>query len=234
MKKRLIKEDKGIVVAADVESTKQLNKLVESTCNVNGIVAYKVGSLLGLKLGLPGAVGIIKQHTDLPVIYDHQKAGTDIPNLGQGFAEVVADAGAEAVILFPFGGVETEERWIEACQAEELTVLVGGHMTQSKFLQSEDGFIADTGPGDMYIIAAEKGVRDFVFPGNKIEFVREYKKLLEGRLGKGNFDVYAPGFITQGGIISEFAKAAGNRWRAIVGSAIYKASDMEKAAQVRG
>lgn len=45
--------------------------------------------------------------------------------------------------------------------------------------------------------------------------------------------LYAPGFIDQGGIITECGKVAGENWHAIVGSAIYKKEtrdEMKKAA----
>jgi orotate phosphoribosyltransferase len=104
-------------------------------------------------------------------------------------------------------------------------------MTQKKFLASEEGFIADSAPEKIYSIAAKNGVRDFVVPGNKVEFVQKYRELLENLLGQGNFVLYAPGFIAQGGDISETGKVAGENWHPIVGSAIYKAENKREAAK---
>ena len=229
---RLIKENRAVVVAADVKRIEDLEELVRETCEVEGIGGYKVGAILALRYGLTEIVNKIREYTSLPIIYDHQKAGTDIPQLGEKFAEVVAESGVDGIILFPFGGAATEREWIRACQDAGLVVLVGGHMTQKEFLAWEGGFIADGAPKRMYEIAAEWKVRDFVVPGNKIEFVRLYRKLLERKLGKGNFALWAPGFIAQGGVITKYALAAGPIWRAIVGSAIYKAKDKKKAAQI--
>lgn len=230
MTERLIHRDKSIIVAADVEPSK-LPELVENTCLVEGIGGYKVGLALALEKGLPRIVGEVKEHTELPVIYDHQKAANDIPAMGAKFARVCKESGVDAVILFPFGGAKTERDWIHACQDEELSVLVGAHMTQPEFLVSEGGFVADGSPDRIFTIAAEEGVRDFVVPGNKAEYVERYRQLFEELVGKDNFTLYAPGFITQGGEITDFAKAAGEKWHAIVGSAIYKALDMNEAAQ---
>lgn len=226
----MISRDKSVIVAADVEAAK-LSKLVENTCLIEGIGGYKVGLALALEEGLPRVVGIVKNHTELPVIYDHQKAGTDIPAMGTKFARVCSGAGIDAVILFPFGGAETERNWIRACQDKDLGVLVGAHMTQPEFLFSEGGFLADEAPGRIFRIAAEEGVRDFVVPGNKVEYVERYRRLFENTFGPGNFRLYAPGFITQKGEISDFAKVAGDQWHAIVGSAIYKAIDLAEAAK---
>jgi orotidine-5'-phosphate decarboxylase len=82
-------------------------------------------------------------------------------------------------------------------------------------------------PEQIYTIAAQNGVTNFVVPGNKTEFVLKYRKLSEELLGKGNFTLYAPGFISQGGDISETGKVAGENWHAIVGSAIYNAEGVE-------
>jgi orotidine-5'-phosphate decarboxylase len=230
--KRLIKENKAVVVAADVKKIEDLERLVKETCEVEGIGGYKIGSILAIRYGLSQLVNTIRKYTELPIIYDHQKGGTDIPQLGEKFAEVIAESGVDAIILFPFGGAFTEREWIRACQDAGLVVLIGGHMTQKEFLASEGGFIADGAPTRIYEIAARFKVSDFVVPGNKIEFVKKYRELLEKHLGMGNFALWAPGFIRQGGVITECALTAGPIWRAIVGSAIYRAKDMKKAAEI--
>lgn len=81
------------------------------------------------------------------------------------------------------------------------------------------------------IVAALEGVRDFVVPSNKPEFVNHYRTIIEDLCGS-NYRLYAPGFITQGGDITEMAKVAGDKWHAIVGSAIYKAPDIKAAAEL--
>lgn len=227
----LIERERSVIVAADVPDVETLEKLIGDTCQVEGIGGYKVGLELVLNHGLLAVVSKIREHTELPIIYDHQKGATDIPEIGEKFAKVCKTAGVDAVILFPFGGAETEIAWIKACQNQGLTVLVGAHMTQPKFLVSEGGFIADESPEKIFSIAVEQGVKDFVVPGNKPEFVEKYRKLFERLLGEGNFTLYAPGFIAQGGKISETGRVAGKYWHAIVGSAIYKAENPTQAAE---
>jgi len=228
---KLITQQKSVIPACDVSDLRKLGELALATCEVSGIGAYKVGLELVIPYGLRQVTQAIRRYSELPIIYDHQKGGTDIPGLGPKFAKAVKSSGADAVILFPFGGAATEREWIKACQDEGLVVLVGGHMTQEEFLHEEGGFIAE--PEKMYILAAQNGVFNFVVPGNKVEFVKRYRETLESWLGKDNFTLYAPGFIAQGGNISETGKVAGENWHAIVGSAIYKAEGidaMRKAA----
>jgi len=233
MPERIIQLDKSVIVAADVEAAR-LSKLVEQTCLVEGIGGYKIGLTLALEDGLPRIVEQVKNTKDypgLPVIYDHQKAGNDIPAMGTQFAKVCKNSGVDAIILFPFGGAKTERDWIHAAQDQGLGVLVGAHMTQLEFLYSEGGFIADDAPQEIFTIAAQEGVEDFVVPGNNIEYVQKYTNLLDTMLDPGNFTLYAPGFKTQGGEISDFANAAGDRWHTIVGSTIYNAVNMREAAE---
>lgn len=229
-RKRLIDLPRSVIPACDVSDLDALEKIVKETCDVPGIGAYKVGLSLVAPFGLIEVTKRVRVHTKLPVIYDHQKAGNDIPEMGSEFARSVRKSGVDAAILFPFSSPVTEEEWIKACQGEGLTVLVGGHMTHKQFLESEGGYIANSAPTRIYTMAAEKGVRDFVVPGNKVEFVTAYRQLLEKVLGIGNFTLYAPGLIKQGGVIAETGQVAGENWHGIVGSGIYKAADMKAVA----
>ncbi|HJN56997.1 MAG: orotidine 5'-phosphate decarboxylase [Candidatus Woesearchaeota archaeon] len=223
---KIIKLEKSIIPSCDVSDLEKLKSLVKETCSVGGIGAYKIGLELALRFGISSIVDAIKKHTNLPIIYDHQKAATDIPDLGEKFAKAVK--GVDAVILFPVMGPETEKEWIKACKKEKLGIIVGGEMTHKAFLKSENGFINDTAPLKIYEIAAKHRINDFVVPGNKPEKIKYYKSFLEARGLKPIF--YSPGLITQGGSITESAKAA-ERWHAIVGRALYNAKDINKAAK---
>ena len=108
LEQKVIGRDRSVIPACDVETLEQFEELVRQTANVEGIGGYKVGFELGLGFGLPAVVEAVRRHTDKPVIYDHQKAGTDIPDTGKGFARVVKRAGVDTIILFPQAGPETE------------------------------------------------------------------------------------------------------------------------------
>lgn len=213
---QLIERQRSVVVACDVPLS-ELPDLVLATRDVPGVGGYKLGIEAGLNPGLRAAVEVVKLRTRLPVIYDHQKAGNDIPEMGVKFARAVASSSVDAVILFPFTGRKTQEAWTKACQDRGLVVIVGGEMTHEGFFD----YIREDAPRRIYAFAVELGVTDFVVPGNKPESVRQYRELLESMLGVGNFQLYAPGFINQGGDITETGKVAGKKWNAIVGSAIY-------------
>jgi len=224
---RIIKLDKSIIPACDVPTLEKLKQLVKETCSVNAIGAYKIGFELVIPFGIKAVVETIRRFTDLPIIYDHQKAATDIPDLGENFMK--SCKGVNAVILFPQAGPVTEDAWIKAAQKEKLGVIVGGEMTHKGYLQKENGFILDNAPKKIYEIAAKLGVKDFVVPGNKPEKIIEYRKFLESF--KIQPILYSPGLIAQGGSLTESAKAAGENWHAIIGRALYDAKDINKAAK---
>ncbi|MBU1704702.1 MAG: orotidine 5-phosphate decarboxylase, partial [Nanoarchaeota archaeon] len=120
---------KTIIPALDVDDLELAEKIVKETCKVKGIGGYKVGFSLVIPFGLKKVVQTIRKYTELPIIYDHQKAGTDIPDTGEIFMKVCKDAGVDAVIIFPAMGPVTEEEWIKAAHGVGLKVIVGGEMT---------------------------------------------------------------------------------------------------------
>ena len=222
----IIKLKKSIIPSCDVNSLEKLEKLVRSTCSVKGVGAYKIGFELAISFGMEKVVKAIRKMTKLPVIYDHQKAGTDIPDMGLKFMK--ACKYADAVIIFPMAGPETEAAWIKAAQHAKKNIIVGGEMTHPAYLKSEGGFIEDDAPARMYEIAASMGVTDFVIPGNKPEKALQYVNLIKRKISNPVF--YSPGLIAQGGSISDLAKKL-DSWHAIIGRAIYEARDMKKAAE---
>lgn len=226
----IVKLPRSIIPACDVDTIQDFEKLVEQTASVEGIGGYKIGLALALSYGLPKLVETARKFTDLALIYDHQKAATDIPDMGVVFAKKCKAAGFDAVILFPQAGPATEEAWIRAAQKEGLGVIVGGEMTHPEYLDSDGGFIVNQAPSVIYHRAVELGVTDFVVPGNKPTKVQKYRSVVESA-GCKEAAFYAPGFVAQGGVISDAAKAAGARFHAIVGRGIYAASDMKAAAK---
>jgi len=230
--KTIIPSNKSVIVAADVPNLVALENLAEAMVGVQGIGGFKLGFTLGLQ-DLARAANVVKRKLgeNFPIIYDHQKAGNDIPDTGAGFAKIVKDAGVNSVILFPFAGPATQEVWTKDCFDAGLQVITGGIMTHKKFLVSEGGYIADEAVKWIYTNACEWGCTHFVVPGTKLDWVTKIREWLVNRLGEGNFVLYAPGFIAQGGVISECGQAAGDKWHPIVGTAIYK--QLNPAAQRR-
>ncbi len=102
-------------MAADVPTLDDLRRLAQTCAEHPEVVGVKVGFMLGLIYGLPAVVEAVKAVSNLPVIYDHQKAGTDIPQMGKPFARVCRDAGVAGVIFFPQAGPKTLEGFVTDC-----------------------------------------------------------------------------------------------------------------------
>ncbi len=228
LEQKIIQADRSVIPACDVDTLEKFEELVKATADVPGIGGYKIGFELGLGFGLPKVVETARKYTQKPIIYDHQKAGTDIPDTGRNFAKVMKRAGVDAVIFFPQAGPETERAWIYHALDNDLKVIVGGRMTHPAYAVSEGGFITDEGALDMYRIAARAGVNNFVVPGNKPDVIKLVRETVEAEGVSPVF--YAPGFIAQGGKIEAAAKVAGNKFHGIVGRGIYSAPDMKAAA----
>lgn len=222
----IIGVDRSIIPACDVDKDK-FEEIIRETHDIPQIGGYKIGATLALSVGLPSLIEIARHYTNKPLIYDHQKAGTDIPDTGKGFAAMLKECGIDAMIIFPLSGPATQTAWIQSAQEVGLPTIMGGYMTHERFLVSEGGYIDDTAVEKMYLNSAYHGVTDYVVPGNKPQIIQRIRNLLLSNKIDPVF--YAPGFISQGGKISEAAHVAGSRWHAIIGRAIYDATDIQKA-----
>lgn len=216
-----------VVPACDV-GLERFEEIVKATHDIVKIGGYKIPATSGRK-GWEKWVETARRYTKKPLIYDHQKAGTDIPDTGRQFMKDLKEAGFDAVILFPQAGPYTQVAWTGEAVQQELAVLVGGEMTHPKYRRSEGGYIADEALQEMYLRAAKQGVRHFVVPGNKIDRIALYRELITHQGVDPIF--FAPGFVAQGGEISKASEVAGDKWHAIVGRGIYEATDIRKAAE---
>lgn len=233
-----VESQRSIVVAADVESD-QYEALVQQMAGVEGLSGIKLGFVAGLDLSLPRAVEIAREADEtLELTYDHQKAATDIPETGAKFAKVMENAGVDNAILFPFTGPVTQEAWTRELQQRGIRVISGSEMTHDQIAASPDGlsggYVHPEAFKRMFAKAVELDVRDFVVPGNKPSAVEGYRQFFDREIGEGEFTLWAPGFVTQGGDVSETGLVAGPRFNAIVGSGIYKAEDPRAAATMLG
>jgi len=236
MRDRLIKEPRTVIPALDCPPARAA-EIARGCSSVALVRAVKLGAWKGtIRSGIDAYMQAIGPYLgDIEPIYDHQKGGTDIPDLEDSLPGLV-DAGVHALILFPFGGCVTQRRWTKSAMDAGLTVIVGGHMTQEGFLYSDGGYVHDEAPERIYRSAVGQGVRDFVVPGNQPGLVEKYKAIIEDELRVEGlpdepFVLYAPGFVKQGGVISETGKVAGPLWHAIVGSALVNAEDVEAVAR---
>ena len=212
-----------IIPALDVVDLDAALRLVCRVAGRPSVYGFKLGFSLGLGYGLPEVVRRIREWTDKPLIYDHQKAATDIPDTGAMFGDVMKTAGIDEVILFPHTGPRTLEAWTRAMQERSMKVIVGAVMTHAAYLVSEGGFIADAAAVAIYRQAAELGVSAFVTPLTKPELVA---RLAQEVPFTKEQEFYSPGFGAQGGDPEKFP--ALKKHYLIVGRSLFAAEDPAK------
>jgi len=219
---------RGIILAADVSDLSLFVDLVSLASENTVVLAVKIGFSLALRYSLPRVVDVVRERTSLSVIYDHQKAGTDIPGTGELFMSACRDAGIDAVILFPQAGPRTLESWVTQARKFALIPIVGITMTHEAYLASEGGYIDDNAPAAICETSLRIGIKDFVLPGTKPHVVARYST---GPLRHvQNVSILMPGIGSQGGeILAALAAAHPHRRYAIIGSAIYSAPDPKTA-----
>lgn len=213
-----------LVVAADVETLAALKNLVTRTASLRSVTGYKIGALSAVSCGLAEAVRCIREHTDKTLIYDHQKAGNDIPDIVGRVVTQAHGAGADAIVLFPFAGPDSLRAGVESGASCGIKIIVGGHMTHPHFLASDGGYVATDAPARIYDAAAGLGVRDFVVPGNQPALAARYGQTLADQIG--SVTLWAPGLGRQGGTVQELrASLPSIDLNVIVGSSLYLADD---------
>ena len=225
--------DSGVIPALDVETVDELQRLVEMTHDIEGIVGYKLGVVGALRLGLRGAAQAVRDLTDLPIIYDHQKAGPDIPDMAGKYVSICRDAGVHGLILFPLAGERSVREFVGHAQREGLDPIVGGALPFAEYYVSGGGYVADDVLERIFALSVTLGVADFVIPANDPEAVGRHVETLKAGVYRPG--VFLPGIGTLGGSIEEaFAAAAGCRRYAVVGRGIYRGEDPRARAQQLG
>lgn len=225
----MISIDRSIIPACDV-SLKQFKNLVKQTKNIKEVSAYKIGFELGLAYGLPKVVKDARKYTDKPLIYDHQKAGTDVPFTGKKFAKVCKDAGIDSVILFPLSGPETQKAWTNASLEKGLDVIIGVEMTHDKYFLSDEGYVADDSVIKIVNIALSQGVSKFVVPGDDIAKLGFYDSLFNDLNTGLDVSFYSPGFGVQGGKFDDL-KFISHPLHLIIGRYLYESKNVKKTVE---
>lgn len=228
----LFKSRNGIIVACDISDTADLADLIKAMNDLDFILGYKIGMDLVVPYGINKVTGVIRSYSDLPIIYDHQKFGTDIPDIcGGRILEILKNAGVNGVITFPQAGIETLNAVVKSCKELSLTPIVGGEMTHAGYIVSEGGYIADDAPERIYLDAARMGVEYFVIPGTKLESMKKYHSKLKKIVPEPKFLFPGIGKGQGGDIVAAFSTVQPYESYAIVGRGIYAEKNRREAAE---
>jgi orotidine-5'-phosphate decarboxylase len=220
----------GIMPALDADSFDAVKRVVERTTRIDGVVAYKLGLTSVLRLGLAAVARELRSLTDLPLIYDHQKAGPDVPDMAAKFAALCKEAGVDGLILFPVAGPRAVAEFVGNALANRLLPVVGGDLPLPDYNVKGGGYIADDALGRIFERSVAMRADHFVVPATDLAKVRRLSAWLVERL-EVPF-LFMPGIGPLGGSIKDaFAAAPGCRRYAVVGRAVYGAPDPAEAAK---
>jgi len=211
----------GIIIALDI-GLAEAGALVQKLKPVEDKIAgYKVSSLNAIEHGLKATVAELRQFTEKPIIYDHQKGGTDIPTITEKQIKLAAECGVNSFIAVPLGaGGETLTAFVNACNEARILSIVLLEMTQG----GAGDYLKENSANLVFEKAKTLGVKYFVAPGNKPQKILE----LKGKMDEGMF-IVSPGVGAQGGKCERCVEAGTDY--PIVGRSVYEAEDPVKVVK---
>ncbi|MBI4456638.1 MAG: orotidine 5'-phosphate decarboxylase [Acidobacteria bacterium] len=208
----------GIICACDLDNLDAVRRLLEEVDSIEGLVGYKLGSLLALRYGLAAAVRAMREMTAKLLLYDHQKAGLDVPSMAAEYVKVCRDSGVDALILFPLAGPSAVDAFVSETLKAGLVPVVGGALPLKDYLARKGGYVMGTALTRIAERAFDLGARDFIIPATDARAIRRHVRRFAGRGAR----LFMPGIGPLGGdITNAFTAARGMSAYAIIGRAIY-------------
>jgi len=222
----------GIIIECNFSGIGKLEAIVEATNDLDFVVGYKVGAELAVTSGVKNIVCAVKKYTDLPVIYDHQKFGSDDPMFSGGsFLETLKDAGIDGLIIFPLGGVGSLEAAARKCLELGILPIIGGDMVHEGYTEDENGYIDNAAPQKMYIDGANFGAKHFVIPCTRLDRMRIYCHRLGNMVNNPILFITGVGVETCDDLVKACEIVKQHHSYAIIGREITDEKDYRKAAE---
>ncbi|MBJ3774540.1 orotidine 5'-phosphate decarboxylase / HUMPS family protein [Acuticoccus mangrovi] len=221
----------GIVPALDVDDLAAFERVVKATTGVEGVAGYKLGLTTVLRVGLKASMKALRDLSDLPVLYDHQKAGPDMPDMAKKFTALAAEAGVDGLILFPVAGPTAVDAFVGEAVKAGIAPVVGGEIPVPDYGISGGGYLVDDALDRILVRAAAAGADHFVLPAHDAAKVKRWAAWIAQNVPEAT--TFLTGFGSLGGTIEgAFATAdALPRRFAIAGRLITGAADPGAAAR---
>ena len=162
-----------IIPSLDVSREEAFHLIKELECVEDKFGGYKVGSLLVMENGI-NVIKEINDRTELPIIYDGQKLGSDIPSITNKQIELLSNVDVDYAIIYPVGGGDrTLYQFIESCKKFNITpvcVVSMSHEISDRYLSiSIEDIVLST--------AYSYGIRTYVYPATKPEILQCHNEL---------------------------------------------------------
>jgi orotidine-5'-phosphate decarboxylase len=181
----LFKLNHGIVISCNFNGFQKLEETIKSTSNLPFVAGYKIGIELVLRSGLSKVVNSIRKYTDLPIIYDHQKFGSDVPEIyTKSLFEAIKSSGADALVIIPHAGKETLNISVKRCFEVGLVPIIGGDLVHKGYIIEEGGYIDNNAHQRIYLDAARLGVSHFIMACSRLDRIKTYCHQLGSIVGQ--------------------------------------------------
>lgn len=183
----IFKAKNGILIEFNSDNTKIISSIITSTRDFPFIVGYKINAESIILSGLESIVKLIKEQSSLPLIYDHQKFGSDNPDISWGgIIEKIKKVGVDALVILPYAGKEILKRIIKSCNKIGLLAIVCGDLSYKGYFNDEGGYIDSDSQQRIYLDAARLGVSHFLMSCNRLERIKIYCHQLGSIVGQLN------------------------------------------------
>ena len=208
-----IKKRPGIMVAFDMEDAASAIRMAEELNGAKGNFAIKIGRPLEMQTGKE-IISKVRDATDLPIVYDGKIA--DIPYISARISEIAYDAGADAVIIHAFVGMDVVREVVNLRGGDVITVIEMTHPGSVECLEPMSEKLIRN--------VSEIGVDGVVLPATRPDRVKHLSGLLDDETY-----IISPGIRAQGAAPGD-AIVNGSDYE-VVGRAIYQSDDPKSEAE---
>lgn len=222
----------GIMIECNFSKISKLEAIVETTNDLEFVVGYKIGAELALSSNIKDIVATVKKYTNLPVIYDHQKFGSDDDKFSSGtFLEALKEAGIDGLFIFPHAGVGTLEAAVKKCLDLGIIPIIGGDMVHDGYTEDDGGYIDSVAPQKMYIDGANFGAQHFVIPCTRLDRMRIYCHRLGNMVNNPILFITGVGIESCDDLVKACEIVKQYRSYAVIGREITDEEDYRRAAE---
>lgn len=216
----------GIIPAIDLDlhdAKTLIKKLENSRENISGL---KIGSILVMNHGLPKVLKSL--NTNIPIILDMQKGGTDIPNMVNNQIKIAASNGITAIIGAPLGAgsnqspAGTFETFVNSCNNNDIIPIIVLEMTQP----GASYFLRKNASEELAELVCKFNVPHVVAPATKPERIELYRSIFSKNAKE--IEIISPGVGPQktGNVVEDCSNALlHGADHLVVGRAIYQAKE---------
>lgn len=175
----------GILIDLNYPEKSKVAEAISSTKDLDFVVGYRVGPIPVLKNGLDKIADILRDRADKPVIYDHQKFGSDVPDICSGkILDYIKESGFDAIVILPLSGKEVLESIITKCTKINLLPIVCGDLPYHGYFLAEGGYITTDIQQRIYLGAASLGVSHLMMSCNRMDKIKIYCHQLDAIVGQ--------------------------------------------------